>query len=175
MKTLKWLLIATTSMLVLGCADSHSLNVTQDDTNIKFASNNAVYIALSPDGQYGDRYYSGSGRMVSQTIKSELIGKLDNVIIAKQPEEYSKAVEFAASRKFDYLIYPTILHWEDRATEWSAKADRVKVKMTVVDVKAGQVIKSAVIEGKSGLATLGGDHPQDLLPEPTKAFFANML
>ncbi len=25
---------------------------------------------------------------------------------------------------------------------------------------------SAIIKGKSGLATFGGDHPQDLLPKP---------
>ncbi|WP_337219713.1 DUF4823 domain-containing protein [Vibrio parahaemolyticus] len=32
-----------------------------------------------------------------------------------------------------------------------------------------------MIEGKSGLATFGGDKPQDLLPEPTKEFLSSML
>ena len=106
---------------------------------------------------------------------AELITTLNNVVIAQQPEDYQSALDFASSRKFDYLVYPSILHWEDRATEWSAKADRVKVKLVVVDVKTKQVIKSGIIEGKSGLATFGGDRPQDLLPEPTKEFLSSMF
>lgn len=174
MTKLKWLLLAAASIMV-GCADSHSLNVTNADSNVKLNPNNAVYVALPQDGQYGKHYYSGSGRMVSQTIKGELITTLNNVVIAQRPEDYQSSLDFAAARKFDYLVYPTILHWEDRATEWSAKADRVKVKMAVVDVKTGKLVKSGIIEGKSGLATFGGDRPQDLLPEPTKAFLSSML
>ncbi|MCG9725053.1 DUF4823 domain-containing protein [Vibrio brasiliensis] len=175
MKTLKWFLLGVASIIIVGCADSHSLNVTRDDTNVKLTPDNAAYVALPQDGQYGKHYYSGSGRMVSQTIKGELVTTLNNVVIAKQPEDYQSALDFAASRKFDYLVYPSILHWEDRATEWSAKADRVKVKLVVVNVKTKQVIKSGIIEGKSGLATFGGDRPQDLLPEPTKEFLSSMF
>ncbi|HHF0510375.1 TPA: DUF4823 domain-containing protein [Vibrio antiquarius] len=174
MKKRMLLLIAALSAIV-GCADSHSLKVTQADSNVKLSPGNAVYIALSQDGQYGNHYYSGSGRMVSQAVKGELILTLNNVVIAQRPEDYNTALNFAASRKFDYLVYPTIMHWEDRATEWSAKADKVKVKIVVVEVKSGSVIKSGIIDGKSGLATFGGDKPQDLLPEPTKEFMSSLL
>ncbi|MFM4826940.1 DUF4823 domain-containing protein [Aeromonas bivalvium] len=160
---------------MVGCADSHSLNVTKVDSNVQLFPSNAVYIALSQDGQYGNHYYAGSGKMVSETIKGELVTTLNNVVIAKEPEDYNTALNLASSRKFDYLVYPTVLHWEDRATEWSAKADKVKVKIVVVDVKSGSVVKSGIIEGKSGLATFGGDKPQDLLPEPTKEFLSSML
>ncbi|WP_428785404.1 DUF4823 domain-containing protein [Vibrio splendidus] len=36
-------------------------------------------------------------------------------------------------------------------------------------------MKSGIIEGKSGLATFGGDHPQDLLSEPVSEFMASLL
>ncbi|MEF1289552.1 DUF4823 domain-containing protein [Vibrio sp. M260118] len=169
------LLMCAALMMLVGCADSHKLNVTKTDSNVRLNPNHAVYIALSKDGQYGSHYYSGSGSMVSQTIKGELFATLNNVVIANKPQDYAVALDFARSRKFDYLVYPTILHWEDRATEWSAKADRIKVKMVVVEVKSGLVVKSGIIEGKSGLATFGGDKPQDLLPDPTKEFFSSML
>ncbi|ELX8651251.1 DUF4823 domain-containing protein [Vibrio vulnificus] len=169
------LLLSAVLSAIVGCADSHSLNVTKTDSNVQLNASNAVYIALSQDGRYGSHYYPGSGQMVSQIIKGELVATLNNVVIAKKPEDYNTALNFASSRKFDYLVYPTILHWEDRATEWSAKSDKVKVKMVVVDVKSGSVVKSGIIEGKSGLATLGGDKPQDLLPEPTKEFLSSML
>lgn len=168
------LLVLTVLLAMVGCADSHSLKVNQVDSNVYLEPTSAVYIALSDDGQYGRHYYAGSGKMLSQTIKSELVTTLNNVVIAKVPEGYDTALDFASSRKFDYLVYPTILHWEDRATEWSAKPDKVKVKIVVVDVKSGAVVKSGIIDGKSGIATFGGDKPQDLLPLPTKEFFAGM-
>lgn len=56
------------------------------------------------------------------------------------------------------------MHWEDRATEWNFMRDKVKVKIEFVDAFSGNVESAAIVEGKSGIATLGGDHPQDLLP-----------
>lgn len=113
--------------------------------------------------------------MVSKALQSELFTKLNNVAIANQPADYNFVLEYAKSNEFDYLIFPTILHWEDRATEWSAKPDKVRVKITVVDVKTKVIIKSGIIEGKSGLATFGGDHPQDLLSDPVSEFMASLL
>lgn len=169
------LIILAVGWVMAGCADSHSLNIINSNVNVKLTLGDAVYVALSEDGQYGNHYYSGSGKMVSQAIRAELVTTLTSVFIAQSSEDYNTALNSSASRKFDYLVYPIILHWEDRATEWSAKADKIKIKMVVTDVKSGAVIKSGIIEGKSGLATFGGDKPQDLLPEPIKEFLSSLL
>jgi hypothetical protein len=42
--------------------------------------------------------------------------------------------------------------------------------LVVIDLASGQPVSSATIDGTSGLATFGGDHPQDLLPEPIKKY-----
>lgn len=167
------LVISTT--LILGCADTHSIKNTSSYSNVKFESQSSVYIAMSKNGEYGEHYYGNSGKMVSQIIQSALSVKLNNIELASQPENYKVALENAASKQIDYLVYPTILHWEDRATEWSGKPDKVQVKISVVDVKSNSEVKSGVIDGKSGIWTFGGDHPQDLLPEPTQQFFQDLL
>jgi Domain of unknown function (DUF4823) len=77
--------------------------------------------------------------------------------------------------EFKYLVYPTILHWEDRATEWSALPDRVEVKIDLIETATGKLLDSVVIRGKSGVATLGGDHPQDLLPKPVDEFVSTLF
>ena len=77
-------------------------------------------------------------------------------------------------KKFKYLVYPTILHWEDRATEWSGRSDKVEIKVVVVDVLTGNTITGSIIKGSSGLATFGGDHPQDLLPGPVNQFVSTL-
>jgi hypothetical protein len=37
----------------------------------------------------------------------------------------------AASVNFDYFVIPEILHWEDRATEWSGIPDKIEVKISI--------------------------------------------
>jgi hypothetical protein len=69
---------------------------------------------------------------------------------------------------------PEILHWEDRATEWSGIPDRVEVKLLVLEAQGNKEIASIVISGKSKWATFGGDHPQDLLPEPIKQYVESL-
>jgi len=96
------------------------------------------------------------------------------VEIANTHQPHEDALRFARGKNFIYLVYPTILHWEDRATEWSGKSDRVEVKIQVVDVKAGLPVETVLIKGRSGLGTLGGDHPQDLLPEPIEGFVSSL-
>ena len=56
----------------------------------------------------------------------------------------------------EYLLKPQILHWEDRATEWSGKPDRVKVSLPLY--KSGRLIGSALVSAKSSWWTYGGDH-----------------
>lgn len=67
---------------------------------------------------------------------------------------------------FDYYVVPEILHWEDRNTEWSGKKDKIEVKISIYEGKSWKELASTTISGKSKWATFGGDHPQDLLPEP---------
>ncbi len=86
-------------------------------------------------------------------------------------QSFAEARDTALSDNWEYLVYPTILHWEDRATEWSAIPDKVEVKIEVVEAATDRSIASAVIKGNSGLAAFGGDHPQDLLPEPIRSSF----
>jgi hypothetical protein len=73
------------------------------------------------------------------------------------------------------LLYPQILQWEDRATEWSGKPDIAAVKLSVLSTDTGALLDSVIIEGKSGLATFGGDHPQDLLPKPMAEYAASLF
>ena len=76
--------------------------------------------------------------------------------------------------KYTYYVVPEILHWEDRATEWSGLPDRIEVKIIVSDARRNGEIGSAIISGKSKWATFGGDHPQDLLPEPIKIYVESL-
>lgn len=70
------------------------------------------------------------------------------------------------------MIRPQILHWEERATEWSGKADRVEISLPLY--RSGRLIGSAMVKANSSWWTLGGDHVIDLLPRPFEIYAARL-
>jgi hypothetical protein len=60
--------------------------------------------------------------------------------------------------------------WEDRATEWSGIPDKITIKYSVYEVETGKPLASSITAASSKWGTLGGDHPQELLPVPTQQF-----
>ena len=164
------LIIAACLLLLVGCADSHNMIPDVKYAQTKLSTEGTTYIALPADGRYGEIHYDGSGAMVAQTLQAALLDYMVQVDIASETENYDTALNSARQGDYTYLFFPTITHWEDRATEWSGIPDQIAVKLTVIDSGSGSKLSSANIDGKSGWATLGGDHPQDLLPEPIKEY-----
>src|SRR5690606_13183371 len=99
--------------------------------------------------------YSGSGGLAAQAVAVAFSPYLSRVIVGVKREDFNTALESAKAGGYGYLLYPEILLWEDRATEWSGRPDQASVKVSVVRADSGAVIDSAVVGGKSGLGTLG--------------------
>jgi hypothetical protein len=97
------------------------------------------------------------------------------VTVGVKTEDFDAARKSAQAGGYTYLLYPEILHWEDRATEWSGRPDQASVKVSVVRMDSGAVLDSAVVGGKSGLGTLGGDRPEHLLPKPLSDYAATLF
>lgn len=164
------------SAAIFGCADSHQLvRYGKSETHLRLAANDTIYIAVSRDGIYGTRTYKSSGLITSRILLSSFAKRARRVEMGQSYQSFDDAIKFARDSGFRYLVYPTILHWEDRATEWSALPDRVEVKVDIVESINAKLLDSLVVTGKSGLATFGGDHPQDLLPKPVDEFVSGLF
>ena len=161
-------------LLLVGCADSTRL-IKNHSEYYTLPTNSSFYVSLPEDGIYGIKPYPGSGKMTSLIIKSSLSESSRKVAMGRKVENFELALNSTRAGGYDYLVIPKILHWEDRATEWNFMRDKVKIKIEFVDAFSGNVESSAIIEGKSGIATLGGDHPQDLLPEPINEYLKSTL
>lgn len=173
MKRTIWLLLI---LFFLGCAHTYEQVGVGDSTlRQKLKQEDSVYIVVPADGKYGDFVYQGSGQTTAQVIKTAFLKHLNRVETSVDVEKFEEGLEKAKSQGFTCLVRPTILHWEDRATEWSGKPDKVEVKINVVDVGSGDILDSVVIKGKSRWATFGGDHPQDLLPEPINNYVSSLF
>lgn len=165
----KFLWAITATILLSACADSHQL-MRNDGNLAKLDPKKSVYVSIPNDGQYGQITYHGSGQNTSQIIVLAFSHHAQIVESGHERQSYKDAMESARNADASYLVLPTILEWEDRATEWSAIPDKASIKIAIVDTKNESTIDSVIIKGKSGLATFGGDHPQDLLPKPVTEY-----
>jgi len=162
-------------MLLTGCADTHNLVRNNPVSTTKLTPKDSFYIAVSKDVVYGEDKNEGSGLTLSQVIQSSVSKRARRVEVGTIHESFDDALLHARTKSFKYLIYPTILHWEDHATEWNGVPDTVEVKVEIVESAADTVVDTALISGKSGLATFGGDRPQNLLPLPVEEFFSALF
>lgn len=159
---------------VFGCADSHRVSPITTSSE-RLSTSGFAYIAVPRDGRYGATNYVGSGQTVAQIVASAFAKHIDRFEIGRKLEQPDAAMATARELGATYLVVPVIVHWEDRATEWSGLSDKAEVRITVRDVASDRTLASAVVSGNSGLWTFGGDHPQDLLPEPMDSYVGSLF
>jgi Domain of unknown function (DUF4823) len=169
---MKVLLIALIGIFFSGCAASYNQQILKSPTS-KLERGKGVFISTPKNGWYGKIEYKNSGKMTANTLKAAFFRFSNNIYISEDCFGL-KCLKTMPTEKYAYYIEPDILHWEDRATEWSGIPDRIEVKISIYDAALGAEIASAVISGKSKWTTLGGDHPQDLLPEPVNQYVESL-
>lgn len=155
--------------LLTACAPTYKV-VHMGDTNPETLSSKAkVYVSLPEDGRYKSTIYHGSGQKTAQVVQVEFSRHARSVVVGRSPESFEDALSSARERDADYLAYTTIVHWEDRATEWSGIPYRAEVKIEVVDVGSEKTLQSALLKGRSSTMSAGG-RPKELLPTPIERF-----
>ncbi len=141
----------------------------------KIAPGARIYIVTPRDGRYGDQQYQGSGETVASAFDGAFSRYADSVIIGSSGDDTKDIFAAAKEKQCQYIVIPKIIHWEDRATEWSGIRDKMEIFVKVVSVETNIEVVSAYINGKSGWATFGGDHPEDLVKAPVAQFAASLF
>jgi len=159
--------------LLASCADSHQLMRVGGELQ-KLDPGGVVYVSVPADGHYGQTTYHGSGQNTAQIVVMAFSKYSARVENGHAQQDFNASLETARKVGAKYLVTPTILEWEDRATEWSGIPDKASIKLSIIDVETNATLDSVIIKGKSGIATFGGDHPQDLLPKPTNEYVASL-
>jgi len=165
-------LLLFVAILLSGCAAKYN-QVDLHTPTSNLVNGKSVLIATPQNGSYGDRVYSSSGRTTALAVNAAFAKFSNNIKVSKNCSEF-KCLKNNESTQIDYYVIPEILHWEDRATEWSGKPDKIEVKVSVYNSETENELASTIIKGKSKWATFGGDHPQDLLAEPLNAYIESL-
>ncbi len=172
MKIRLWLIAGV--LLVAGCKSTYQ-HQTLTATQAKLDRGGSAYVALPADGVYGETKYEGSGATTAQAVSAAFGRYLNRVETAKAVEPFEQNIARAQAGKFTYLVVPQILHWEDRATEWSMIRDKIEIKLQVVDAATTNALARVMFKGKSKLVSFGGDYPQDLLDKPVNRFVRGLF
>ena len=166
------LMAALVSVSCAGCSAKYHQRVLEESAT-KLETGKAVFISIPEDGFYGDQTYRNSGEMTAQALKEAFAAYTNRIEISNRCRGEACFGEIAEG-SFAYYVCPEILHWEERATEWSGLPDQIRVKVVIYAVNDRSVISSAILQGKSKFFTFGGDHPQDLLPKPISQYLQEL-
>jgi len=167
---IRYLAVILLSVALWGCVSKYRVDTYAAPTT-HISKDASFYVTLPEDGQYGGTAYPGSGAATAQAERAALLAHVDKVVIGTTKGETQEAAMTQAKQLgLTHVLQTSILNWEDRATEWSGIPDKITLKLTIYEVQSSKQITSTVTSASSKWATFGGDHPQDLLPEPTKRF-----
>ncbi len=146
------------------------------DSNVKL-SNQSVLIAKPLKGQLARKNYLKASPKVLDVLAQTLSAHMKKVKVLSKQQSRSKNLRAARRQGAGILIIPDILHWEDRNTLWSGRPDKVKLKLTIVNVRTGKTLKTKVFEqsGEWSFKKLSSDTPDSLLVEPLKVYFNRVI
>lgn len=162
------ILVVIASILAAGCTAKYAKTDVVINS-VKLDREAAVIVATPIDGRYESKIYQGSGVMTAAAVRSAFSQYSHDVRV----EEQCRSINCLRQPGFTgYYVIPEILHWEDRATEWSGIPDKIQVKLSIYGGEGFIPLTSVVLSGTSKWATFGGDHPQDLLEQPVMDYVA---
>ena len=173
---LRIILIPLILTTLSGCYTAkHSVDSQAVESALQLSKESTIYVSIPADGQFETKVYPNSGMMTATAFHSALVKNANKVVVGKKYEDQDQALISARSASANYLLVPIILHWEDRATEWSGKPDRLEFTAIVIEVSTGQELDRAVLKGSSSWFTMGGDHPQDMLAGPIGEYVSSLF
>jgi hypothetical protein len=164
--------LACSFLLLSGCVATYKRSDLAAPPT-KLDNSQTVLIATPTDGFYEGKVYASSGRSTALAVRAAFAKFARSTATSDNCKDLPCMISGSQSSA-GYFVVPEILHWEDRATEWSGKPDRIEIKVSIYDAKTMSEVAATVITGKSKWATFGGDHPQDLLTDPLNKYVESL-
>lgn len=170
MKMKPAILLCLAGMLFAGCTSTYTeKNATKEAPPI-LRSNSRVYVAIPFDASFKKTVAQGSGKATAQTFYAAFSRYIKATFLGLGPESLDEALDSARRRSAEYLVYPNISQWEDRATEWTGRRDALTLKVDLIDLSTSKVVFSREIQARGKWMSDGGDTPTDLLAQPAEQY-----
>jgi hypothetical protein len=169
-KTVCVLITALAAFALAACKSTYSEKNLTNEPPPFLKSTSRIYVAIPFDASFKDTVAQESGKLTAQAFQAALLRYTRSVYISKFPESVSEALESARRANLEYLVYPAVIRWEDRATEWSGRRDRLTLKVDLIDLNTSTIVFSREVEATGKWMTDGGETPRDLLTAPAEQY-----
>jgi hypothetical protein len=150
----KFLMPMLAALIASGCASVPQTvpNPVLGDAPV-FQRNQKVCVVVPKDASFAGDEYPGSGRAVAQKVADSLerIAVTSSLISAIENDLDKLCTERAG----EFIIEPEIIHYEDHATGWSGRPDRIEVRISAFRFDAHQMKRLTVVEASSNIAASG--------------------
>lgn len=134
-----------------GCSAFPVTTVQPVASGSNFAAEHSAVICIlvPPDASFEGESYSGSGGEIAEKIRDALdnFGRPSRLVSQIQ----ANALTICREMETALVLQPTILHYEDRATGWSGKPDRVELKLSLYKLDQPDQKRSIFYEAKSNI------------------------
>lgn len=163
-KIISTLILLTATLLMSGCTASYQ---SEFMTPQSYMQDQARILIVTPEfGKFGTIDYPTSGIDVASALAQELRQYSPQIATIPNPVTIENIGD-EDLQKFDYVFIPQILHWEDRATGWSMKPDRIKVRFDIFNNQR-KLVNSYLITGRSAYIVWISKAPNSLLRKPIR-------
>jgi hypothetical protein len=174
LKNARFLMLLAGFAVLTACKSTYEEKDLSNEPAPLLKSNSRIYVAIPFDATFKEEVVQGSGKQTAQAFHAAFLRYTRAVYTSRFPESLSEAMEIARNGNMEYVLYPTIVKWEDRATEFSGRRDRLTVKAELIDLNTSKVVFSREVAAIGKWMTDGGETPKDLLEQPAEQY-ANAL
>jgi hypothetical protein len=130
-------------------------------------------------------------RTLTTVVEEAALRHFRRVRIGLFPESLDYSLTSASMAGANYVIYPTLLTWDDNLGTWTEIAqsllndstdeivtsfglDQVAVQIIILDTATGNMVDLVKVESESGFFSLYGDQPGALLAPALENYFSNL-
>ena len=155
----RWLLVFAVPALLAGCGRSTVTSSSGGARARDYSPSDRIRVMVPPPGQGGDAV----GRIVSARI-IEVLQQTHGDVALVATADPQEALAASRSAKAAFLVSPAILEWTDTHAP-PVTADRVRVRLDLLDANAGDVVSSVTFENSSSLLAVTDSGPEALLDQ----------
>lgn len=104
---------------------------TASSAKVPVKSDSVMCVIAPPDASFEGAVYSGSGREIAEKIQIALqkAGRQSRLVSQTQHDSILPCKEKGAT----HVVETAVLRYEDRATGWSGKPDRIELRISLYD------------------------------------------
>jgi len=131
-------LILVLMWLCGGCVHNYGLQSIERACPLR--TDARALIALPNDVELDRLRYLDSGHDLALAITRAFASQLSGADLTLASGEWQRHLTSARALKFDYLVVPTVLAWEDLKSNGMGRHQRVEIELRIIETKSGETL-----------------------------------